>query len=406
MGDVAMLQVAVQRIQQILPRAELAIFTNSPSRLARFCPGARPVNAGAVAAWRSLKVLPLSYKWFGQGAKATVREAETAFRFRWPGAAFSLMRFSTRAAHTDASGAETLWREVRSCTAAVATGGGYFNDSFPLQAEGILDTLRLAQHCGKPFALLGQGLGPLSCARSRRKLARVLRSAQLITLREGRKGPGFLEALRVPAARSIVTGDDALPMAAELAPVELGAALGVNLRVASYSGVSPQDLQDFQALLRELAAQLRAPLLPIPIETKPADSDVAALNQLLPPVLAAQPAVEPESPREVLREIARCRLVITGSYHAGVFALAMGIPVVGLVKSEYYADKFFGLEAQFRRGLAVIQMDQPEAAEKLKRAARELWAAAPELKAPLQESARHQAALGSEAYERFFRRLA
>ena len=31
------------------------------------------------------------------------------------------------------------------------------------------------------------------------------------------------------------------------------------------------------------------------------------------------------------------RLVITGSYHAGVFALAQGVPVLALAKSAYYA---------------------------------------------------------------------
>ena len=33
---------------------------------------------------------------------------------------------------------------------------------------------------------------------------------------------------------------------------------------------------------------------------------------------------------------------VTGSYHAGVFALAQGIPVVGLLQSAYYEQKFIG----------------------------------------------------------------
>ena len=40
---------------------------------------------------------------------------------------------------------------------------------------------------------------------------------------------------------------------------------------------------------------------------------------------------------DVLTAIADCRVVVTGSYHAAVFALSMGVPAVGLAASRYYA---------------------------------------------------------------------
>ena len=44
------------------------------------------------------------------------------------------------------------------------------------------------------------------------------------------------------------------------------------------------------------------------------------------PVAISDSAVD--SPLRVIEEIGHCRIVITGSYHAGVFALSQGIPVV------------------------------------------------------------------------------
>ena len=62
----------------------------------------------------------------------------------------------------------------------------------------------------------------------------------------------------------------------------------------------------------------------------------------------------------MIRQIQRCRLVVTGSYHAGVFALASGIPVVGLAKSSYYRDKFLGLADMFAVGCETVTLDESD----------------------------------------------
>ena len=58
---------------------------------------------------------------------------------------------------------------------------------------------------------------------------------------------------------------------------------------------------------------------------------------------------------DVLTAIADCRVVVTGSYHAAVFALSMGVPAVGLAASRYYVDKFKGLADQFGPGCEVVR---------------------------------------------------
>ena len=100
----------------------------------------------------------------------------------------------------------------------------------------------------------------------------------------------------------------------------------------------------------------------LPIETKPQDSDVIALQHIVPREISGNFGFAPTEPAEVMREISKCRLVITGSYHAGVFALAMGIPVIALIASEYYVDKFYGLQMQFGNGLEMVDLSRADAA--------------------------------------------
>ena len=43
MGDVAMLQAAVDRLRALWPEATIEVLTDSPFNLARYCPGAQPL---------------------------------------------------------------------------------------------------------------------------------------------------------------------------------------------------------------------------------------------------------------------------------------------------------------------------------------------------------------------------
>ena len=84
--------------------------------------------------------------------------------------------------------------------------------------------------------------------------------------------------------------------------------------------------------------------------------------------------------------------MITGSYHAGVFALANGIPVVGIAASAYYVDKFEGLADMFGEGCRVWSPDGADSTEQLRRAADELWESAERTRSQLLASAERQIA--------------
>jgi polysaccharide pyruvyl transferase WcaK-like protein len=106
-----------------------------------------------------------------------------------------------------------------------------------------------------------------------------------------------------------------------------------------------------------------------------------------------------DTPLKVIKQISLCRVVVTGAYHAAVFALAQGIPVVCLAKSRDYVAKFLGLEDQFGRGCETIFLDEPDALEKLADAIGRTWQSAELVRRPLQEAARSQIQLSWEAYE-------
>jgi len=51
MGDVAMLQIAVSRLGELLPGASILVFTESPAALARHCPGVEAVPHAGRLMW-------------------------------------------------------------------------------------------------------------------------------------------------------------------------------------------------------------------------------------------------------------------------------------------------------------------------------------------------------------------
>jgi colanic acid/amylovoran biosynthesis protein len=105
-----------------------------------------------------------------------------------------------------------------------------------------------------------------------------------------------------------------------------------------------------------------------------------------------------DSPMRVIEEIGHCRIVITGSYHAGVFALSQGIPVIGLVASDYYQWKFDGLAHQFGEGCRVLRLEMPSLALRLGTMFRELWDGAADLQPVLLSAAERQQEASRSAY--------
>ncbi len=381
-GDVAMLQVCVARLREQWPHARIAVITAAPDLLERSCPGAEPVDAQG------------RYAWLRQPRATATPTPERRLARRLPtAAARRALGMEARRRRGESGDPAAFVRELLSADLFVLSGRGALTDAFADEAVAMLEELRMADAAGIPSAMLGQGIGPLG-PELRRRAADVLSRVGAIALREDLVGPPLLERLGVPAARVHVTGDDAIELAlAERPSAPSGTELAVSLRVADYAGVGASDAERVVLALRETADRLDAPLAPLALSSHPAEPDADVLSRL-----CETPAAIPADAAAAIERIAAARVLVTGTYHAAVFALALGIPVVCLTASDYYEAKFEGLRQQFGTGCDVISLAGSDAPARMAAAVQRLWDEAPTSRDALIGAARRQVDAGRVAY--------
>ncbi|MFF2549768.1 polysaccharide pyruvyl transferase family protein [Nocardia sp. NPDC058058] len=432
-GDVAMLEVTVRRLRARWPLARIGIMTESPSLVAAYFPGAvgitvgdrdpwgaPPLNERLAAALGPAVVGPVAISWLRARAWLLPRAIRVRDRLRDGGvgpAAAEAGRppgdsadvpndVAAVAEHTGPRierrhpGAA---RAVREASLVVGLGGGYLTDADIPQAGRVLDLLEYASDAGIPVALVGQGIGPLRDPELTAQAARVLTKLPLIALRERRRGPELLESLGVSPGAATVTGDDAIELARDARAAGIGGDIGVCLRVAKYSPVARLAQDGVGIAVRAAAAEFGARLVPLIIAETPGSPDRATT---VPLVRGSANPVAPVDrfvrPADVAAQLSRCRVLVTGAYHLAVFALSQGIPVVALTSTEYYDDKFLGLDDMFKGGVRLIHFDDPEFGERLRAAIADAWEDAPALRDTLCARADEQVASSQQVYDRLF----
>jgi colanic acid/amylovoran biosynthesis protein len=231
----------------------------------------------------------------------------------------------------------------------------------------------------------------------------VLPKVNLIALREGREGIPLLKSLGIATDRILLTGDDAIELAYSRRNSQVGQDIGINLRLSNYAGLNESVILEIGNMLKRLARELDVQFIPIPISHRANEADMVSIRKIVDEVEGfSDNAEDPVAPIKVIEQIQRCRIVVTGSYHAAVFALAQGIPAICLAKSTYYMDKFLGLADQFGFGCEVISLNCPNFAEDLARAVKEKWPIAEQLKPQLLESAAMQIKSSRLAYNKVY----
>lgn len=387
-GDVAMLQAAVLRLRRCWPDAEIEVIAHARERLTAYCPGSHAVD------WIS------DGDPTGGGLSRRLRAAAVQMhKASTPFLAARCAHYVRRTTVTKHRG-RGLLQAVRRADLVVAAGGGYVNDAFWWHAAGVLSVLDLAHELGKPTAILGQGIGPLTMPLLRRQAMAVLPSVSLICLREGVIGPGLLRSLGVSEDRIVITGDDAIELAYRDGPP--GHALGVNVRVASYSKLDDGASREIADVALRVARAHAATIIGLPVSRYPRDSDLDALARIFPTGARNGVTVSLEdldSPDKLARAAARCRVVLTGSYHATIFALSQGVPCVCVSASDYYQQKFTGVAHLFP-GCEVVSFDAPDFHCQLEHALTNAWEAADTTRAASRGAAHRQLQAGREAYAR------
>lgn len=386
-GEMAMLEVALSRLVSMWPDAQVRVFSYMPETFPHYGKNVLPVSALGRSRW-----------------------LETQAPRRAGLLRFAISRTAGKIAEAVGFGRGLEEREfvdlVSTADLIIATGMGGITDAFPDYAADVLSTFALGLRHDAVTAMLGQGIGPLANGSLRRRARAVLPGIDLIGLREGIAGPQILKALGVQSSRVMVTGDDAIELAYMSHPAQLGDGIGINLRAATYSGLAARQIAAVRAELHGCAERLAAPVIPVPISWVPGEEDADTIRQLLKGHDDASDGGSGiRSVAGVLEQVRQCRVVVTGSYHAAVFALAQGIPAVGIAGSPYYLQKFTGLADQFRTGCEVLTTRDVESQGSVGAAVETRWRRAPEYRAALLEDAVRQIDSSRNAYRRLFHML-
>lgn len=409
-GDIAMLQACLARLRVLRPDAEVHVVTASPWRLRLYAPSVHPVvwtggaelrragRAGsAVRALLPPSLLGIAVDLHADRAGGGLRRLARSLAARRAGDACDLLPDGSP------TGGDPAGRpDLHGADLVLALGGGWLTDVDSATTARILTLLETAADAGVATAMLSQGIGPLEDPDLRRRAADVLPRVDLIALREPLLGPRLLRELGVPPERVVVTGDDALELAADEPPIPLGRGIGVTLRFSRYSGLGEDRLLRLRRAVHAAAAERAAPLVEFVISEFD-DEDRRATRLLTngyPDVVREDRPSRP--PAAIIRRVAGCRIVVTGTYHIAVFALARGIPVVCLSGTEYYDGKFQGLRALFGEdAVEVLALADPGIESALGEAIARMWDAAPRVRSSLLASARRQL----EEQRRFYRRV-
>jgi polysaccharide pyruvyl transferase WcaK-like protein len=380
-GDIAMLQACIRRLKALWPDAVIQVYTESPERLAQYCPGALPVGP-TILGRKPASLAP----------KSLQLAAEQAFKMALPLAARRKRRRSANPNPGRILGA------IRQADLVVSSGGGFVNDVFWVHAAGVLGVLAAAQRLGKPTAMFGQGIGPLTHPVLTRLVARTMPRLSVVGVREGIGSLPLLLAQGVQRERIDVTGDDALLLATGPRRPPLGSAIGLNVRVASYSGVNGGDARRAAAVTSEAARRHGVSAMVLPVSRYATASDLESIRTS--GAGAAWEFADLQTPEELAEHAARCRVVVTGSYHAAVFALAAGVPAVCLTNSGYYDNKFGGLAALFPGGCHIVRHG-PTFERDLSDAIEDAWETSETDRDAIHSAALAQVARADDLYARF-----
>lgn len=404
MGDVAMLQVAVSRLQELWPGAVISVLTSAPDRLLTYCPGVEPVPEAGRRAWcDGRRISRFLGTWLASRLFVSPARTLTALRRALPARLRGRLRPGVRRSIEQWHARGKFLAAIHAADLHLVCGQATLTDDDHARALRLLDTAALALSRQIAVAAVGQAVGPLTDPALRRRARHVLPRLGLLAVRERRTAPALLASLGVPAERVLVTGDDAIELGRRSAATVPGRALGVHLRCAPLAIADAALLGTLTDVLRAMSRELPAPMVPLPISHhRPTGAyDPAVLTTALNGYdVSRDGGATTDSPSKLIAAASCCRLVVSAAYHAAVFALSQGIPAICIGQSEYYLTKFRGLADLFGPGCIVVDLSHPDAAGDLANAIRHTWQVADSLRGGLQAAASQQYEQSRTAYAR------
>jgi polysaccharide pyruvyl transferase WcaK-like protein len=272
---------------------------------------------------------------------------------------------------------------VREADGVLVAGGGNMASLWPMHVYERNTLGLIARRFDKPLVVSGQTIGPVLEGEDRELVTELLDAAALVGLREG-ASLELVRTLGVDSAKTVGTVDDASFLGFDAAP-PAGGAVGASgaagargaagapapyLAVSLSAHVGDADRAAFATavarLLDRVAGEAGLEVVFLahwasldPTEER-GDSLLhrAVLDQLTVPA-----RVEPTSDSPAAARFARgAALHLTSRYHPAVFAVAGGVPTVGLAVDDYTTIKLTGALGNFGQ-TSVVSAEQLLAGE-------------------------------------------
>ncbi len=420
LGQNVLLQSAIERVKKLWPGASIGVITLAPQLLNLFFPEVTPVSPDGSHSWykagtrydRIRRLIPtaifrfilvtreeLWYRWPKSNLRSIVAKVKKSFHITTKKSQ-SLESSSVLAVDKNDIGKPDYASVVSGADIFIATGSQYMCDHARGTALRVLDRLEASIQRGIPTAMVGQGVGPIQDVELLARAKEVLPRVDLILVRERLEAPALLTSLGVDPARVIVTGDDAIELAFNARASVLGKGIGISMRCMPSTKISNVDIPIINNILGGMARKYDAELVGLPISLSIHERDDLCTLQLMSGYNKIWMSRKKfQTPLSFIKNLQRCRLVVTGTFHGALLALAQGIPVICLVRTSLYANKFRGLADLFNPGCEIVLLEDEYFREKLISSIDLTWQSAEELRENLLKKALDQIEWGQSAYE-------
>ena len=146
LGDLAMLEVLIDRLREHYPGTSISVFARDAERVRSLGRAVKQIPVEQKREWAMIRSLYL-------GLRRVVPSVDWVMRRRRPWWYESILRMKARAL--------VNLEVLENTDMLIVSGGGFITDVFPGQAWPVLERMAAAIRQNVPFALRGQGIGPL-----------------------------------------------------------------------------------------------------------------------------------------------------------------------------------------------------------------------------------------------------
>ena len=236
---------------------------------------------------------------------------------------------------------------VGAADAVVVAGGGNMASNWPMHVFERAALGAIARRLGRPLVVSGQTLGPRLDAADRELVGGLLRSAQLVGVRE-LPSARLATGLGVPSGRLAANRDDAsfLGLPADALPDAASPAILVSLSVHLGGLRRDEAVPRLAASLDALADRTGLPLAFHPHfgSLRPATTagDEVLHEAVRAELRAPSVALRAGDPRPAASLARGAAMLVTSRYHPAVFAAPAGVPIAALSADDYTAVKLRG----------------------------------------------------------------